>query len=115
MVQQTPLLEPIGHVPPAEFEQIYYRQQTVKPWRPDSNSELSENSGRFSSMVEKKRTGAGDCRARAPKQSPNGSCPSRSADQHDVMGRLEELAAMELTHQRFIRNALAEVEARQSR
>ncbi len=54
-------------------------------------------------MVEKKRHGAGDVERVHAKQSPDGSCPSRSADQHDVMGRLEELAAMELTHQRFIR------------
>src|SRR4051812_1021609 len=36
---------------------------------------------------------------------------ARSADQHDVVCLLHELAAMELAHQGFVRNALAKVEA----
>ena len=39
------LLEPIGYVPPAQFEQEYYRQNTVWLLRPDSNPELSGNLG----------------------------------------------------------------------
>ena len=35
------LLEPLGHVPPAEFEQEYYRQQSGQPWRPDFNHGIS--------------------------------------------------------------------------
>jgi hypothetical protein len=39
------LLEPIGHVPPAEFEEEYYRQQAGQLWRPDSNPEFSGEPG----------------------------------------------------------------------
>ena len=37
------LLEPIGHIPPAEAEMNYYRQHRVKPSRHDSNQGASHN------------------------------------------------------------------------
>ncbi|MNT53810.1 hypothetical protein D3C72_1909190 [compost metagenome] len=38
------------------------------------------------------------------------ACP-RSADQHDVVGIIEEVAAMELAHERLVDLAAGEVEA----
>jgi len=35
------LLEPIGDVPPAEFEQAYYRQLEESAMAPDSNKRVS--------------------------------------------------------------------------
>ena len=48
------LLEPIGNVPPAEFEAAYYHHQRVScRWRPDSNPEPPEKPGRFKAQPAK--------------------------------------------------------------
>jgi putative transposase len=39
------LLEPIGNIPPAEFELIIIASKTSRPPRPDSTKTVSENPG----------------------------------------------------------------------
>jgi putative transposase len=45
------LLEPIGNVPPAEFEMSYYQQQEGRRWSPDSNNRVSRIPGAAQSKL----------------------------------------------------------------
>jgi putative transposase len=50
------LVEPIGHIPPVEYEAAYYRTQTLRPQRSGSHKRVSGEAGavhqaRFSSLA----------------------------------------------------------------